>query len=376
MRDATSDPQSTAYTAACQPVSETHQDSVGESRLSIYRLANLFLRERRIMIALPLVTVITALASTLMKKPEWVTTSKIVAEGVQGASPISTIAEQFGVRVSSASGAASPDFYAQLLKSPEVLTPVASHTYSMITPDGKKTSGFVSKLYGFKTKTQDDVLTVSRDVLALKIRTNPDPVTGIVTLDLAAPSRDLSITLNREILASASNFLQERRQSRAAAETKFVESRLDEARSQLSVAEAGLRDFVTQNRQYQTSPQLALQAAQLERNVSLRQQVFVTLSQSYEQARIEAMRNISLISVLQRPEYAVVRRVPSLVRNVLLGFILGTLVAMGLVIARTKLAREPLDNPADVEEFRALLRAAVPKRRPRSQRKLRGGSSP
>lgn len=327
------------------------------------------------MIVLPLVTVITALALTLTKRPEWVTTSKIVAEGVQGASPISSIAEQFGVRVSSASGAASPDFYAQLLKSPEVLTPVASRTYSTITADGKKTSGFVSKLYGVKTKTEADILTVSRDVLALKIRTNPDPVTGIVTLDFAAPSRDLSITLNREILASANNFLQERRQTRAAAETKFMESRLNESRSQLAVAEAGLRDFVTQNRQYQTSPQLALQYAQLERNVSLRQQVFVTLSQSYEQARIEAMRNVSLISVLQRPEYAVVRKVPSLVRNVLLGFILGTLVAMGLVIARTKLAREPLENPADVEEFRALIKAAVPKPRRRSQRNLRGGSS-
>lgn len=327
------------------------------------------------MIALPLVTVISAVAVTMSKKPEWVTTSKIVAEGVQGASPISSIAEQFGVRVSSASGAASPDFYAQLLKSPEVLTPVASRTYSMTTPDGKTTSGHVSKLYGLKTKTQADLLTVSRDVLALKIRTNPDPVTGIVTLDLAAPARDLSISLNREILASANNFLQGRRQSRAAAETKFVESRLEEARSQLSVAEAALRDFVSQNRQYQTSPQLALQAAQLERSVSLRQQVFVTLSQSYEQARIEAMRNISLISVLQRPEYAVAKRVPSLVRNVVLGFILGTLVAMGLVIARTKLAREPLDNPADVEEFRALMKAAVPRPVRRGRRTLRDGST-
>ena len=62
-----------------------------------------------------------------------------------------------------------------------------------------------------------------------------------------------------------------------------------------------------------------------------------------------------LISVMQRPEYAIAKRVPSLFRNIFLAFVVGVLVAMGLVVARTKLAREPLDNPADVEEFRALV---------------------
>lgn len=357
-------------------MSETHPDSVGERRLSIYGLANLFLRERRIMIALPLAAVITAAIITALKKPEWVATSIIVAEGVQTSSPISSIAEQFGVRMSSAGGAGSPDFYAQLLKSPEVLTPVASRSYSTTMPDGKKASGFLSRLYGVETTPGTDTIAVSRDRLSQGVKSSSDPITGIINLSVAAPSRDLSIVLNREILASASDFLQNRRQARAAEETKFVESRLDEARSQLAVAEANLRDFVTQNRQYETSPQLALQAAQLERTVSLRQQVFVTLAQAYEQARIEAMRNISLISVLQRPEYSVNRQVASLARNVVLALILGTLVAMGLVVARTRLAREPLENPADVEEFRALIKAAVPKPPRRRPRKLQGGGSP
>jgi uncharacterized protein involved in exopolysaccharide biosynthesis len=357
-------------------VSETHPDSVGERRLSIYGLANLFLRERRIMIALPLVAVITAAIITVLKKPQWVATSIIVAEGVQTSSPMSSIAEQFGVRMSSGGGTGSPDFYAQLLKSPEVLTPVASRSYSTTDAEGKRAAGFVSRLYGIEAPPGTDTIALSRDLLTQSVKSSSDPITGIISLSVTAPSRDLSIVLNREILASANNFLQNRRQARAAEETKFVESRLDEARSQLAVAEANLRDFVTQNRQYQTSPQLALQSAQLERTVSLRQQVFVTLSQAYEQARIEAMRNISLISVLQRPEYSVNRKVASLARNIVLALILGVLVAMGLVVARTKLAREPLENPADVEEFRALIKAAVPKPPGRRARKLQGGSAP
>ena len=356
-------------------MTETYEHSDGERRLSIYRLANLFLRERRIMITVPLVAVVTAIVVTLTAKPAWVSTSKVMAEGVQSSSPISSLAEQFGVRVPTAGGGASPEFYAQLLRSPEVLTPVTSHPYSVTNANGQKTSVFLTSIYGVKTKTQDDVLTGSRDVLGMNIRTNPDPMTGIVTVDVTAPTRDLSITLNREILASANNFLQDRRQARAAAETKFVESRMEEARAQLAVAEAALRDFVATNRQYQTSPQLNLQAAALERTVSLRQQVFITLSQNYEQARIEAMRNVSLISVLQRPEYAISRKIPSLVRNVALALILGTLVGLGIVVARTKLAREPIDNPADVNEFRALVKAAVP-RLPRSPRKVRRGTKP
>jgi uncharacterized protein involved in exopolysaccharide biosynthesis len=298
-----------------------------------------------------------------------------MAEGVQSSSPISSIAEQFGVRVPTAGGAASPDFYSQLLKSPEVLTPVTSHPYPVKAADGRVSMQYLTTVYDVKTKTRDDTLTGSRDALAMHIRTNPDPITAIVTLDVSAPTRDLSIALNRGILASADTFLQTRRQARAESETKFIESRKEEARSQLAAAEATLRDFVAANRQYQTSPQLNLEAASLERSVSLRQQVFMTLSQNYEQSRIEAMRNVSLISVLQRPEYAIARKVPSLFRNVLLGLILGTLVGLGVVVARTKLAREPIDNPADVKEFRALVKAAVPKL-PRSRRKLRRGSNP
>lgn len=365
----------TRRSPAAKPVSELQYDSAAEHRLSIYRLANLFLRERRIMIALPLVTIITAVAVTLSKKPAWESESKIVAEGVQTTSSLSTIAAQFGVSVpNSSGGTGSPDFYADLLKSPEVLTPVASRTYSTVMPGKKLASGMVWQLYGTKAPGPADAVQASRDVLARNEKTTSDPITGVVTLSLSAPSHDLSISLNREILNSASNFLQARRQARAAAETEFVESRLSEAKAQLGAAEGDLRDFVSQNRQYQTSPQLSLEAAQLERTVSLRQQVFVTLSQAYEQARIEVMRNIPLISVLQPPEYAVSRKVPSLFRNVLLGFILGTLVAMGVVLARVKLAREPLEHPADVEEFRALLKEAVPKPRRRAQRKLRGGT--
>jgi uncharacterized protein involved in exopolysaccharide biosynthesis len=362
---------------AAKPAGGSQYEAADEHRLSIYRLANLFLRERRIMLALPFVTTITAVAITLSKKPQWEAESKIVAEGVQTTSSLSVVAAQFGVSMPGGSGGVrSPDFYAGLLKSPEVLTPVASRSYSTVMPGNKPASGMVWKLYGFDTPPAKDAVQLSRDILAKNAKTSSDPITGVVTLTLNAPSHDLSIELNREILKSAGDFLQERRQARAAAETQFVESRLSDAKSQLVTAEANLRDFVSQNRQYQTSPQLSLEAAQLERNVSLRQQVFVTLSQAYEQSRIEVMRNIPLISVLQRPEYAVSRKAPSLFRNILLGLILGTLVAMGVVITRTKLAREPLENPADFEEFRALLKEAVPKPVRRGQPKLRGTTTP
>lgn len=366
----------TTYPLHCEPkpgkpVRELSSDDEAGRPLSIYRLANLFLRERRIMIIVPLVTMVTAVAITLHKKPTWESTSKIIAEGVQGSSPVSSIAAQFGVNVTSAGGMASPDFYADLIKSPEVLTPVASRSYQTLR-DGKPVSELIWELYETKPPSAADAVQVSRDVLANNIKTISDPITGVVTVMLTAPSRALSIELNRAVLASASDFLQMRRQTRAAAETKFVESRMVDVRSELSAAEASLRDFVAQNRSYETAPQLRLEAAQLERSVGIKQQVFLSLSQAFEQARIEAMRNSNLISVLQRPDYAISRKVPSLFRNLLLAIVLGGLVAMGIVIARTKLAREPLENPDDVEEFRALIKATIPKLRRTKSRKLRG----
>src|SRR5690606_31231281 len=105
------------------------------------------------------------------------------------------------------------------------------------------------------------------------------------------PWPELSELLNRELLNLVGEYNMQRRQSNAAAERSFVEARLEESRHELVGAESDLKSFMEQNRRFDEAPQLRLEAARLQRRVDLRQQVYASLAQAYEQARIEEVRN-------------------------------------------------------------------------------------
>ena len=92
--------------------------------------------------------------------------------------------------------------------------------------------------------------------------------------------------MNRRLLELVTEFNQERRQSQAAAERRFVEARREEAKGELEEAERNLQRFLEQNRSYESSPQLVFEAQRLQRSVDINQQLYTSLAQSYEQARI------------------------------------------------------------------------------------------
>jgi len=92
------------------------------------------------------------------------------------------------------------------------------------------------------------------------------------------------------------------RQSQAAAERGFTEERMAEAQEELRAAENELQRFLQNNRQFQNSPELVFQHDRLQRRVAMRQQVYTSLVQSYEQARIDEVPNTPVITVVEYAE--------------------------------------------------------------------------
>src|SRR5207247_11431524 len=116
------------------------------------------------------------------------------------------------------------------------------------------------------------------------------------------PNPYLAAQVNQRLLDLLNEFNLRSRQTRAGQERQFVEQRLEEVRGDLRKAEDRLADFMRRNRQYASSPELSFQHDRLSREVSIQQQLFVSLAQSYEQAKIEEVRNTPVISVVERPE--------------------------------------------------------------------------
>src|SRR5690606_9280112 len=144
----------------------------------------------------------------------------------------------------------------------------------------------------------------------------------------------------------------------ARAEREFVGARLQEAERELREAEAELEAFLRQNRRYDQSAQLQFEYGRLQRQVELRQQVYVTLAQAFEQVRIEEVRNTPVISVLESPEGSARRR-GGRIAKVMMALAVGVMAGLLAALVRDFARRERTRNPADYAEFDSLRRTVI-----------------
>jgi uncharacterized protein involved in exopolysaccharide biosynthesis len=158
--------------------------------------------------------------------------------------------------------------------------------------------------------------------------------TGVVGFAVRTRSPTLSHAVAARLLAELDRYNQQGRQSQAASERRFTEHRLAEVRQELLEVEASLQSFLQRNRQFQSSPQLTFEHDRLMRELQLREQMFAALSEAYEQAKIEEVRDTPVITLVDGPVRPVRPDPRGLVRNGLVGLILGSLLAFGWVVVR------------------------------------------
>lgn len=313
---------------------------------TLVEMGLILLRRRRILIATPVVVALLALALLLVRGPRYRADSAFRPQvSDASAGRLAGIAAQFGLSLPGGSNLGDPvRFYAELAKSRDLLRDVAAAEYRFQTPAGDSMVGSLSTIYKTKASGPEEALqrTVNRLGDEVEVTTNRDA--GLVRVVVVTRWPELSVLINRHILRSIDTANMERRQSQAAAERKFIETRLNDAQSELTTAERNQERFLQQNRQYQNSPQLLLEYSRLQRQVDFRQQLFTTLSQAYEQARIDEVRDTPQLTIIDRPEGSA-RKVGSLIKDLamwlVIGAILGLLLAVGVEFVQRQRALDP-----------------------------------
>jgi len=172
-----------------------------------------------------------------------------------------------------------------------------------------------------------------------------DAKAGLVRLEASGRVPELAIQVNRRMLSLVDEFNQKRRHTQAAAEQAFMRERLDAGQADLEAAESTLENFLERNRRYEGSPERAFEYGRLQRQVSMRQQVFSSLTQAYEQINLDAARNTPVITVVNEPEGAV-RPEQKLPMNVVIALVLGGTLAvvyiLGAEYLRSAYRRDPV----------------------------------
>ena len=281
--------------------------------------------------------------------------ASFVPQGTDAAkSGLASLAGQFGVSIPGNNGGLTPEFYGQLLRSREILNVIVKDTFTVAELDGKKMS-FVEifEVPGSSpARRQDRALELLREQLSLSV----SKTTGIIDVSMATEWPSVSLRIIQIAVEQTNAFNQRARQEQAAAERRFVESRLVVARTELRAAEDRMLRFVQANRTYAASSELTFEHDRLQRELTLQQQLFNSLTQSYEEVRIREFRDTPVISLVDQPNVPATPLARGRLMRLLLGIVVGGLLGMFFTIV-FGLSTGSGEPTPEVLEFRRALTA-------------------
>jgi uncharacterized protein involved in exopolysaccharide biosynthesis len=346
------------------PIEPIRQDAIRpdprpvSEEFSVISLINTVLRHRWLILIIALAFAGYQVYKTKRMPLVYSVEAQFMPKGSRGQSQLQGLAQQFGIPVSSGDAAQSPAFYVDLLESRPLLAAVAEQQYRIRTKTGIR-AGNLAELYGIRNANPVMVRTNVVNRLKNQVNENVSARTGVITVSVWSGFPELSVQITRNLLDQVNQFNLNRRQEQASAERAFIEKRLADAQSQLSQAENNLQVFLTENRDFRSSPTLTLEFDRLNRAVSSRQSLYNGLATSYEQAKIEEVRDLPVITVLEPPEMPISADPRGGKRKAILGLLIGLIVGIVIAFVIDRLAVNKTVHSDEFDEFANLKREAI-----------------
>ncbi len=289
-----------------------------DDEISLWVLASVLVRRRRLILALALVGAALGLTLGLLSTRVYTSTAVFIPEG-SDASPsgLAAAASQLGIRIASSGVAWGPPLYVELLRSRALLEPIALDTVAVAEQGGRRIA--IMDLFGIKAPTPAQRIDLAVRVLAAKIAASEERTLGAVRVGVTTQWPSVSLALADRLVSGVNEFNSKTRKSQAAAERQFVEGQVVEADAALRLAEDRLEEFLQRNRTIAGSPQLAFERDRLQRDVIRRQQLQTSWMQSREEARIREVRDIPVITVLEKPQIPIISQPRNSIQKAIFG---------------------------------------------------------
>ncbi len=332
-------------------MSDPNSTQAGQRPMSLAAPLTVLLRHVWLIVGLALGTgVVTGVWVLLTRKH--MAESSFRPEGSSGqAEGIANLMGDLGFSLPGMKDPESVDFYSKLLRSRALIGEAVRSSYRVATPGGDSVVGTLVEIYGMGQRDAEKRL-------AKRVRVSVDRAANVVTIQARARWPELAEALNRRLLDLVNRFNVESRRSTAAAQRDFLAGRLDESRAELEAAEEELRLFLDKNRLWQDSPELVFEERRLQRRVALRQELYTTVMQGYEEARMDAVRSTPVITTIQAPE-GMAEYALGVGKSTVLGTVFGCLLAIGLVLLMEYVERQRRAIPEDYSELSSTWRSTV-----------------
>jgi uncharacterized protein involved in exopolysaccharide biosynthesis len=339
--------------------------SPDSTSITMLGLAAALLRHVRLLVLGVLLGGAIAAVWSLVATPRF-SAETIFAPGDEPASALSSglaaLGSQFGASFTMDEGTRSLQFYAELLKSHDLLAAVATDSFA--DPEAPRTRRPLTALLDQRgespERTLDNTINFLRDE-AINVTTNDR--TGMISMSVALRSPTLAADVANQLYHRLEAFNTTMRQASATGRRRFAERELGSARATLEAAEAEMRGFLERNRGGLDMPRLALERQRLQRRIDVAQIAFSQMTQELAEAKIAEARDNPTFTVVQVAAPPLDRSYPLRTRMTILGAILGGCVAALLVALRSTSGTARAADPRGVDDLRDALGSLWPGRR-------------
>lgn len=316
-------------------------------------LATTILKHWRLVMGLPMAAALTAAVIVLIIPPKYTGTASFIPEtefptsALPGA--LLGLATQFGVGLPGSTE--SPRFYAQVLESRTVRDDVLQSKFPTPVGVDLESPSMLIDILKIDGDSLAERLEKGRRKLDDLVTVRVDDRTSMVAVSVKTRYRELSAQVANRFVELLNRFNLETRQSEAHTRRLFIEERLTRAEQELQAAENDVQQFLEGNRDFGRSPQLQIQFERLQRQVTIKQEVLITLRRQYEETRIQEVNDTPMLTVVDEAVPPVKKSSPKRTLTVIVTFFVFAIGSVFAAMVRDLVERGRRQGDSSVDEF-------------------------
>jgi uncharacterized protein involved in exopolysaccharide biosynthesis len=279
-----------------------------------------------------LITTALVVVYSLMQSDQFTAETTILPElernKLMGLAGISDLASAAGVSVGETPIAR---LYPLMVRSDRILHEVIFRKYATVSRSDSVT---LIQYWKFDDRPEGEAYDLALKTLRDRMDLTFDSRLLTLILRVVMEEPRLAADVANQVTTQLDIYTRTKRRTSVTAQREFIEKRLAETQASLTASEDRLRSFREKNRRVLDSPMLLLEQARLEREFQINSTIFVELKKQVEIAKIEEIKNIPIINVLDIARVPILRSAPKRTATVIwvfsLSLVIGIVAAGGL----------------------------------------------
>ncbi len=182
----------------------------------------------------------------------------------------------------------------------------------------------------------DSVAVVEKAIKKFKnhVQVSEDRTTGLIMISTTFQDPNVAAGVANFIGRQVETYIQKENSAQSTKEKLFISERLSVVKKELEISELELKDFKERNLGYEGSPELFMKYSRFFREVEAKKEVYLTLQQQLELARIEEVKQSPILHILDSAVPPIRKSYPNRQLFLIISVFVGLLFSSTLTVFR------------------------------------------